>query len=125
MTILRELIEQMKSNKKDNLQQIRELCDRIMQEEKSNITHESHLPVGPNIFLALEVPGRNSKEVAYLTLERETEDLYLAVLYTIPLMLLKIPTSGLRRQMVWEIEDHRPEKILTEYAKHYKYLRGE
>ena len=125
MTILRELIEQMKSNKKDNLQQIRELCDRIMQEEKSNITHKSHLPVGPNIFLALEVPGRNSKEVAYLTLERETEDLYLAVLYTIPLMLLKIPTSGLRRQMVWEIEDHRPEKILTEYAKHYKYLRGE
>lgn len=125
MTILRELIEQMKSDKKDNLQQIRELCDRIAEEEKRNIEHDSHLPFGPNIFLALEVPGRNTKEVAYLTLERETPDLYLAVLYTIPLLQLRMPDSGVKRQRVWEIEDHRPEKILTEYAKHYKYLRGE
>jgi len=125
MTLLREIIAQMKEDKKDNLQQIRELCDQIKEEEKGNVEHKSHLPKGPNIFLALEVPGRTSKEVAYLTLERESEDLYLAVLYTIPLLQIRMPDTGVKRQKVWEIEDHRPEKILTEYAKQYKYLRGE
>lgn len=125
MTLLRTIIDEMKKDEKDNLQQIRELCDQINKEEKGTLEHESHLPKGPNIFLSLEVPGRTVKEVAYLTLERETEDLYLAVLYTIPLLQLRMPDSNPKRQKVWEIEDHRPEKILTEYAKHYKHLRGE
>ena len=125
VTILRELIEKMKEDKKDDLQQITELCDRIKKEEEESITHHDHLPKGPNIFLALEVPGRTVKEVAYLTLERESEDLYLAVLYTIPITQTRKPDASVKKQRVWEIEDHRPEKILTEYAKQFKYLRGE
>jgi len=120
--LLQDIIENMNKDEKDKLQQIRELCDQISEEE--TIEHESKLPAGPNIFLSLEVPGRNDKEVAYLTLERESEDLYLAVLYTIATTQLSNPDSGLKRQRVWTIEDHRPEKILTEYAKQYKFLRG-
>lgn len=125
MTLLREIIESMTKDKKDILQQIRELCDRIAKEEKENIVHDSHLPVGPNVLLSLEVPGRTDKEVAYLTLERESEDMYFAGLYTIPLLQTRMPETSVKRQKVWTIEDHRPEKILTEFAKKYKFLRGE
>lgn len=125
MTLLSELIESMKSNDIDNLQQIRELCDKISEEEQSNIEHTHHLPVGPNIFLALEVPGRTNKEVAYLTLERESDDLYLAIFYTLPLSKIRSVDASIKRQRVWEIEDHRPGTILTDYARLYKFLRGE
>jgi hypothetical protein len=121
--ILQQLLSELKTD--DNTQKVRELCDQIAKEEKQNQQHSDHLPIGPNIFLALEIPGRTSKEIAYLTLERETADLYLTVLYTIPLLQMRMPDSSLKRQRVWEINDHRPEKILTEYAKINKYLRGE
>lgn len=122
MTILSELIEKMKDDEKGNLQQIVELCDQIHEEEKENIKHHDHIPKGPNIFLVLEVPGRTIKEIGYLTLERESENLYLTVLYTISTQHVN---ATIKKQKVWEIDDHRPEKILTEYAKKYKYLRGE
>jgi len=125
VSLLRTIIEEMEKDGKDNLQKIRELCDQISKEEAENITHETHLPKGPNIILSLEVPGRNTKEIAYLTLEREGPALYLAVLYTIPLLQIRMPDSSLKRQKVWTIEEERPEKILTEYAKKYKFLRGE
>lgn len=123
MGILQTLISELKT--KDLTQQVRELCDRIAKEEKESIQHDHFLPEGPNIFLSLEVPGRSKKEVAYLTLERESEDTYLTVLYTIPVVKMRRPDSSLKRQKVWEINDHRPEKILTEYAKVIKLLRGE
>lgn len=115
----------MKDKKKDILQQIRELCDQIQKEEKENQQYLEQAPKGPNIFLSLQVPGRNTKEVAFLTLERETEDLYFAALYTMPLLHTRMKEASLKRQRIWQIDDHRPEKILTEYAKQYKYLRGE
>jgi hypothetical protein len=117
--ILQEILKEIKGE--DNTETIRKLCDQITIEEKKNIKNYLSLPKGPNIFLALEVPGRTGKEIAFLILERESEDKYLSVLYTI----LKIRDRRLKRQMVWEINDHRPEKILTEYVKKYKFLRGE
>lgn len=123
MSILQEILNGLKTT--DKTQQVRELCDKIEKEEKGSHSHPERLPKGPNIFLALEVPGRMKREVAYLTLERESEDLYLAILYTLPLSKLRDQDYGLKRQRVWQIEDHRPEKILTEYAKVNKFLRGE
>jgi hypothetical protein len=123
LRILQQLLEELKTD--DKLQQIRELCDQIQEEEFNPQDHNDHKPVGPNIFLALEVPGRTSKEIAFLTLERESADLYLAVFYTMPLLHTRMPEASLKRQKVWEINDHRPEKILTEYAKVNKFLRGE
>lgn len=118
MGILRELLGELEGD--NNADKIRELCDRIAEEEKRNIENFTILPQGPNIFLALEVPGRIRNEIAFLTLERESEDKYLLVLYTV---IGK--TSNLKRQKVWEVDDHRPEKILTDYTKQYKFLRGE
>ena len=122
-TILQKVLSEIESE--DDTEKIRKLCYQINEEEKSNIKNDGYLPVGPNIFLSLEVPGRNDKELAFLALERESADLYLSVLYTIAKTQLRKPDWSLKRQRVWEIEDHRPEKILTNYAKTYKYLRGE
>jgi hypothetical protein len=123
LTLLQETIKNLKSD--DDAEKIKLLCDQISKEEKEFIDHPERLPYGPNIFLSLEVPGRMSQEVAYLTLEREGVDFYLAVLYTLPLSQIKNVDVGVKKQRVWQIEDHRPEKVLTGYAKVIKYLRGE
>jgi len=123
--ILKELLEELKTD--SNVEKIRELCGEIFEQEKSNIENALLLPKGPNIFLSLEVPGRNQSEIAFLCLERESEDIYLLVLFVIRRSELNksSETVIMKKQRVWEINDHRPEKILTEYAKQYKYLRGE
>lgn len=127
MTILSEILKEIKSD--DSLEKIRILCDQIFEEEKENIKHLSILPKGPNIFLCLEVPGRIKDEIAFLALERESENLYLAVLFVTSKKEFKKAAANeeysMKRQRVWQISDHRPEKILTEYAKRYKFLRGE
>ena len=125
MGILKELLEELKTD--SNVEKIRELCGEIFEQEKSNIENALLLPKGPNIFLSLEVPGRNQSEIAFLCLERESEDIYLLVLFVIRRSELNksSETVIMKKQRVWEINDHRPEKILTEYAKQYKYLRGE
>lgn len=126
MGILREILKEIKSD--DNLEKVRILCDQIIKEEKDNVVHYQILPKGPNLFLVLEVPGRIKDEIAFLALERESEDLWLCVLFITTMkeyaLREKNPPS-IKRQRVWEINDHRPEKVLTEYAKRYKFLRGE
>ena len=117
MGILQTLIKELKTD--DRLQQIRELCDQIQREEASNILHPEKLLKGPNIFLSLEVPGRYKKEIGCLSLIREFEEEYVVVYSTS--LEIHMP----KRQKVWEINDYRPEKILTTYAKIYKHLRGE
>jgi len=125
--ILQKILEEIKSD--DNLEKIRILCDQIFDQEKASIEHIRILPKGPNLLLVLEVPGRIKREIAFLALERESEDLYLSVLFvTSKEELQKTKTQGspsIKRQRVWQINDHRPEQILTEYAKRYKFLRGE
>jgi hypothetical protein len=125
--ILQKVLEEIKSD--DNLEKIRILCDQIFDQEKASIEHIRILPKGPNLLLVLEVPGRIKSEIAFLALERESEDLYLSVLFTTNKEeLQKTKNQGspsIKRQRVWQINDHRPEQILTEYAKRYKFLRGE
>jgi len=126
--ILQKLLKEIKTD--DKLEIVRELCDKIFDQEKDNIEHMTILPKGPNIFLTLEVPGRIKGEIAFLSLERESEDLYIAVLFVTSKKELQKAgkqdeAPSIKRQRVWEINDHRPEQILTEYAKRYKFLRGE
>lgn len=123
MSILQKLLEEIKSD--DNLEKIRILCDQIFDQEKNNIDHIEILPKGPNLLLVLEVPGRIKEEIAFLALERESENLYLAVLFITSKRELQKRSPSIKRQRVWEIKDHRPEQILTDYAKRYKLLRGE
>ena len=132
MGILQKLLSEIgpKKDEVDKLEGLRTLCDSIFEQEKDNNEHAVLLPKGPNIFLSLEVPGRITGEIAFLSLERESEDLYLAVLFTTNKKeLAKVhsmtDTPSIKRQRVWEINDSRPEQILTAYAKRYKFLRGE
>ena len=131
MGILTKLLKEIKSSDKDDtLEKIRTLCDQIFEQEKVNITHDTILPTGPNIFLTLEVPGRIKGEIAFLSLERESDDVYLAVLFVtdekeFKRSIKQKDSPSIKRQRVWQINDHRPEQILTQYAKRYKFLRGE
>lgn len=126
MAILQQILEEIKSD--DDLEKIRILCDQIFDQEKDDIKHIRILPKGPNLLLVLEVPGRIKGEIAFLALERESQDLYLAVLFVTDgkeFQKSKSERPSIKRQRVWQINDHRPEQILTEYAKRYKFLRGE
>jgi hypothetical protein len=128
MTLLGKVIAKLET--KETTEQIRSLCERILAEESEEGMEEiEYGPVGPNILLTLQVPGHTTKHIGFLTLERDTEDSYLSVFWT----LLKaeiIPgepenTNSARKTKVWEIKEFKTEKILTEYAKTLKFLKGE
>ncbi len=127
MGILQELLKEIKSD--DMTQQIREICDSIYEEESSNFLFPNQEPKGSNVFLALEVPGRYTKEIGYLTLERQSKELYIAVFHTLDKNRIDIEnpeaTPIARRQKVWEIDENKSEKILMKFAKICKMLRGE
>ena len=72
MTILQTLLNEIKS--KDLTQQVREICEKIYEEEKVKFQYPEIEPIGPNIFLAVEVPGKTDSQIGYLTLERESEE---------------------------------------------------
>ena len=125
MTILQELLAEIKSD--DFSEQIKTICDKIFKEEESNITHKDLLPKGANIFLSLEVPPRIQNEIAFLTLEREGPKEFISILYTVnklEYIKKKLEELSYKKTKVWEINEDKPEKILTAYARQYKILRG-
>ena len=103
------------------------LCDEVYKEQSSDQKHEKWQPIGPNTFLCLEIPGKTKRQVGFLALEREAEDRYVCIFKTLNLLDLKKvgEEPKITRQQTWEINQSDPKKILTEYAKHYKFLRGE
>lgn len=126
MGILQELLKEIKSD--DMTQQIREICDKIYEEESPNFLYPDQEPKGTNVFLALEVPGRYTKEIGYVTLERQSKELYVAIFHTLDINRIdKDPeiTPMARRHKVWEIDENKAEKILMKFAKICKMLRGE
>jgi len=129
MGIIDILLEEIKPKNSDVTEQTRQICDQIMEQEKSKIKYAPLAPKGGLVFLALEVQGRNDKEIGFLTLEREDEERYVAVYYT--LEKYRINEENLedtippRRRKVWEINEFKPKKILTQYAMKLKFLRGE
>lgn len=124
-TIISQLLEEIESKELDN--QITELCDLISDEEQDSINHKNYAPVGPNIFLSLEIPGTIQKEIAFLCLEREFKENYIVSLWTGFLPKLKLNESErLKKIRIWNINDlTTPEKILSKYAKIMKYMKGE
>lgn len=125
MTVLEELLSQIKTG--DIIEKIKTICDKIYQEEKGKITHPSVMPKGPNIFLSLEIPGRMQNEIAFLTLERELEQAFIVVLYSISLIDFtkkKVEEIPYKKAKVWEVKEDKPEKILAFYARQYSFLRG-
>ena len=127
MGILEEIIAELPSDKL--IEQLHMIATQILDEEKSKFEYIEYASTGPNVLLILEAPGRNQKEVGFISLEREAPEVYLVVFSTISISELKTkkPDEAMppKRQRVWEVKDHRATKIMTEFAKKVKHLRGE
>ena len=130
MSILGDLISSLKTN--ELVEQVSIISERILEEEAPNMPYLDYRPRGPNIFLSLQVPGRTKTDIGFLALERENEDLWVATYWTSTEKKLirsmedeTLDTPPLLKKKVHAIEDHRPEKILTEYAKLVKFYHGE
>ena len=126
MGILEQLLSEIKSEEID--QQIIELCDKIFEEERFKMDEDKeifYMPKGPNIFLSLKVTPTKKNELAFLCLEREFKESYIISLWTgyIP-KLENDETETLKKIKVWEVNDNRPAKVLTEYARIIKFLKG-
>lgn len=119
MGILQQILSELKDS--PTPEQVKIICDQIYNQEKdkANQSNIENAPKGPLIYLALEVKGRYRGEVGFLTLERENEEEFSSVYYSAP------NGTPLKIRKVWNIKENKPEKILTEYAKKFKMLRGE
>jgi len=129
MTCLDEMLLDIKTSDLDT--QVKELCDKIFDQEKENFTHFEYMLKGPNIFLCLEVPGRTKKEIAFLCLEREYVETYIITLWTIfkpKIGEIKDKEKDIvpyRKIRTWVIKENKANKILMEYAKTIKLMKGE
>ena len=128
MSILEELLKEIQTSSID--EQVKILCDRIFEEEKDKIKHKIIIPRGPNVFLALEVSGRRSSEIAFVSLERESSSKFIIVVWTTTKQIysnsiIEKEPIYLKKQRAVEINEFKPEKILLEYAKFIKYMKGE
>ncbi|MHA1816226.1 MAG: hypothetical protein ACTSX1_09490 [Candidatus Heimdallarchaeaceae archaeon] len=126
MTILKEFLKEIETE--SNLtDRVRMLCDEIYKEQSNDQKYRQWEPIGPNTFLCLQIPGKTKRQTGYLTLEREAEDRYVCIFQTFNILdLQKVGEEPkITRQQTWEIGQSDPRKILIEYAKNYKFLRGE
>jgi len=119
-TVLDQLISEVESS--DMTQQIREMCDIVMKEETPRMKHLEYAPKGPNKFLILEVKGMLRKEIGFLTLERESEEDYVGVLWTFRLDKKDKPP---RKSKVHKIEGNTAKKVIYQFAKLVKFYKGE
>ena len=117
MSIIDELLEEYKESDLDV--QVHALCEEIFEEEKDNINHMEDLPEGSNIFLALEVPPINKKEVNFITLERDEPNKYFVGIW-------RLDSKGhntIRFKSI-DITHDKPKLILREFALQLNYLKG-
>jgi hypothetical protein len=119
-SILDEIISEIKTD--DMTQQIREICDRIMEQELPNSKWMEYAPKGPNKFLILEVDGFLKNETGFLTLERETEQDYVGVHWSFNIAK---PNRPARKVKVHTIEGNSAKKIMYHFAKLVKFYRGD
>jgi len=129
MGILKILLAEVKTPGADLTQQVREICDQIMEQETPNMKYPALAPDGSTVFLSLEAPGRYGWEIGFLTLEREDMESYIAVYHTLEINRINEEnieeTVPPRRRKVWVISENKAEKILTQFAVKLKMLRGE
>ncbi len=119
MSIIDELLKEVESDDIDH--QVKELCNHISAEEIGGFKNLTLMPQGPNIFLAIETPGKAKKEIAFLCLERELSHSYIITYWT-----TSTSSSGeLKRTKVWEVSEDEPTRILREFAKKIKFMKGE
>lgn len=125
--ILDELLKEIPES--DTTVQIREICKRIWDQEKQNIKHTKALPDGANVFIALEVTPRAKGEISFVTLERDPLEEFISVYYTVKLNEYRKGPQEMpiipKRVKSHTIKEHKPKKIIGEFAKLVKFYRGE
>jgi len=116
VTILDEILKEIKEPDIDN--KIRQICDRIAEEEKVKHSLPPEAPKGPNIFLVLETfPISNyDKNYTFLTLERESYGKYIIGVWK------EIEIGKVRRVRVIDINEDDPKRIIRKYAEKYKVM---
>lgn len=117
MTILDELIKEIEKSNID--EQVKIICDQIMQEEIPKFQHPDDRPEGPNIFLSIEFDDKQ-KYASFLCLERESKETYILSLW-----IKKNVGDQIKRKQVWVVDVFEPKKIIKFYAEHLKFFRGE
>lgn len=118
-TILEELLAKTVKSMLDD--QLKQICDQVMEEERPKFHNPAFEPIGPNIFLAVQCSKENDILVSYLVLEREMKEKYIVVLMS----QNSKKDNILRRQKVWEVKEDKAEKILKFYAEKLKFVKGE
>ena len=128
MGIIQLLLKEIKMPGIDLTQQVREICDQIMDQETPNMKYLKLAPNGSTVLLSLEAPGRYAWEIGFLTLEREDIESYIVVYHTLEknrINMKDIENSiPPRRRKVWIINENKAEKILIQYGIKLKMLRG-
>jgi hypothetical protein len=124
--LLDELLKEIPNS--DTTVQVKEICNRIWEEEKEKVTHKKTLPEGANILIALQVEPRTKGEISYVTLERDPLEDFIVCYYSIKMkeyqMAQNIPVMP-KRVKAHTINEHKPAKIMGEFAKLVKFYRGE
>lgn len=119
-TILDQIINEIPAS--DLTQQVRELCDIIMKEEVPNMTHYDLAPKGPNKFITIQVGGFLKNDIGFLTLEREGEEDYVCVYWSLRVDKKHKPPL---KKKVHTIEGNTAKKIMYQFAKLVKFYRGD
>ena len=117
MSILNELLQLTSKSELD--EQIKQICDEIMVEEKPKFENPKDEPVGSNIFLAVQFLDKNN--ISFLCLERESKEKYIVSLWS-----KHKHGINMNRKKVWEVlESGKAEKIIKFYAETLKFVKGE
>jgi len=120
MTIISEILQTIKTSHLD--EQVKIICNQIMEEERPKFKNPEQEPKGSNIILAIEFDSKVEKEISYLCLEREFVEKYLVSIWV---GKLNFTNYTFKRKKIWEVNESTAEKIIKFYAEILKYLRGE
>jgi len=120
MSLLDQLLSELTT--KEEVERLRELCDKISDDEA--LEHKEVAPLGPRVFLCINVPGRNNKEIGFLTLEQESLESYVLVYHVLNKIQLVNKEAVPKRVRVWEVNEFKPKKVIKEFLEVAKMLRG-
>jgi hypothetical protein len=124
MSNLSEMLD--KINKLPLDEQMKQVCDKIQEEEEVNFeTIKKQKPIGPNIFLSINVPSLTENEINFLCLERDFPGVYIVGLWSKQYPVPDGYVSSNRRIKVWECKENTVQKILEFYSKVLKFIKGD
>ena len=120
MSLLKQLLNELTTKKE--IEQLRELCDKISNDEI--LKYKEVAPLGSRVFLCINVPGRNNKEIGFLTLEQESLENYILVYHILNKTQLTNKSVVPKRVRVWEVNEFKPKKVMKQFLEIAKMLLG-